>query len=213
LPSSPQTMGFEAQASGCPSMPTDLPLLSISSCCRNDGKIFQRLVVGQHGVARRTQEIGVPDTDQGHHHRQIALVGRAAEMFVHSLSAGQQIGKACGPMAIIKRQADRRPQRETSANPVPERKHRSRRRIPKSPAPLGFGRQRGKMPGHRSGIAEIGDQPVARGLRIEHGFLRGEGLAGDEEKRRARVKRLQQRRKLSAIEVGDVVHGKCRMRD
>ena len=63
------------------------------------------------------------------------------------------------------------------------------------------------------GVTEVGDQPVARGLRIEHGFLSGEGLAGKQEKRRARVKRLQERRQLGAIEVGDIMHRKCRMRN
>jgi hypothetical protein len=39
------------------------------------------------------------------------------------------------------------------------------------------------------------------------------GLAGNQEQGRAWVERLQERRQLSAIEVGDVMHAKRRMRD
>jgi hypothetical protein len=78
---------------------------------------------------------------------------------------------------------------------------------------LGLGRQRSKMAGHGGGVAQVGHQPVARRLRIEHRFLRGEGLAGDQEQRRAWIEGLQERRQLSAIEIGDVMHAKRRMRD
>jgi hypothetical protein len=67
------------------------------------------------------------------------------------------------------------------------------------------------MPGNRRGVAQIGDQPGTGGLRIEHGFLRGKGLAGDEEQGRARVEGLQQWRKLRPIEIGHVVHGQRRV--
>jgi hypothetical protein len=77
---------------------------------------------------------------------------------------------------------------------------------------LGFGGQRSEVAGDGGGIAEVGHQPVTRRLRIEHGFLRREGFAGDQEQRRAGVERLQQGRQLSAIEIGDVMHAQRRMR-
>lgn len=164
------------------------------------GEIAQRLVVGQYGVGRRTQEVGVPDPDQGHHHGQVALERRSAEVLVHPLGTGEQLRVGVRTDGDHQCQTNRRPQRKTPADPVPKRKH-GLLVDPEIDCTLGFGRQRGEMPGDRRGITQIGYQPVTRCLRIEHRFLSSKGLAGDQEKRRARIKSLQERRQLCAVEV------------
>src|SRR5262245_5514363 len=53
------------------------------------GKPLQVLFVGQHRDGLGAEEIVVPDADQTHQHRQIALEGRGAEMLVHFTEASQ----------------------------------------------------------------------------------------------------------------------------
>ena len=51
------------------------------------GKALQILLVGQHGDGLGAEEIVVPDGEQTHQHRQVALERRGAEMLVHFMEA------------------------------------------------------------------------------------------------------------------------------
>src|SRR6516164_7874548 len=46
-------------------------------------KAFQVLLVRQDGDRFRTEEIGIPDAEQPHEHRQVAVEWRGPEMLVH----------------------------------------------------------------------------------------------------------------------------------
>src|SRR5262245_40479921 len=46
-------------------------------------KALEILLIGQHGHGLRAEEVVVPDRQEAHEHRQIALKGRGTEMFVH----------------------------------------------------------------------------------------------------------------------------------
>src|SRR4029453_18187554 len=56
-------------------------------------KALEILLIGQdrHGLC--AEEIVVPDSQEAHEHRQIALEGSGAEMFVHLMEASQHAGK------------------------------------------------------------------------------------------------------------------------
>ena len=87
------------------------------------GKALEILLVGQHGDGLGAEEIVVPDREQTHQHRQVALERRGAEMLVHLVKAaehGAEIVRADGHHG---READRRIHRIASADPIPEAEH------------------------------------------------------------------------------------------
>src|SRR5579871_399958 len=53
------------------------------------GKALEVLLVGKHGHGLGAEEIIVPEGEQAHEHRQVALQGRGAEMLVHGMEAVQ----------------------------------------------------------------------------------------------------------------------------
>ena len=176
------------------------------------GEILERFVVGQHGQRPGTEEAGVPQADQAHHHRQVALEGRCAEMLVHALGASEHFVECLRADGDHQRQADRRPQRIATADPIPDREHQILVDAEFDGA-LRLARHGGEMVLQDDIRAQIGLQPVARGSGVEQGFLRGEGLADDDEQRRAWIEGLQQRGQLGAVEVGNVMHPQGRMPD
>lgn len=74
-------------------------------------------------------------------------------MFVHALGASQQLGIGLRTDGDHQRQANRRPQRKTTADPVPERKNRVLV-DPEVNRPLRFGGQGSKMLRDGSGITK-----------------------------------------------------------
>src|SRR5262245_35552803 len=52
-------------------------------------KALEILLIGKHRHGLRTEEVVVPDGQEAHEHRQIALKGRGAEMFVHLMETIQ----------------------------------------------------------------------------------------------------------------------------
>src|SRR5215813_14177738 len=52
-------------------------------------KALEILLIGQHGHGLRAEEVVVPDRQETHEHRQIALKGRGTEMFVHLMETIQ----------------------------------------------------------------------------------------------------------------------------
>ena len=61
----------------------------------------------------------------------------------------------------------------------------------------------------RGFFAQCGYQPGARDLGVGEGFLRGEGLADDDEERGGGVERRQNAVDLRAIDVGDEVRARA----
>ncbi len=102
------------------------------------------------------------------------------------------------------RQPDRRPQRVTTADPVPEHEH-----------VVGLDAEAlhsGGVGGHGHEVAADGrlaqrvDQPRAGRGGVGHRLLGGEGLGGDDEERRGRIDRLERLAEVRAVDVGDEVH-------
>ncbi|MCY1313058.1 hypothetical protein D9M70_635440 [compost metagenome] len=53
--------------------------------------------------------------------------------------------------------------------------------------------------------------PFARGLRVGHGFDGGEGLGGDDDERRCRIKRIERVGNMCAIDVRDIMRARSVM--
>ncbi len=86
-------------------------------------KALQILLVGQHGDGLGAEEVVVPEAEQAHQHRQVALERRGAEMLVHLVEAvehGAEIVRADGQHG---READGRIHGIAAADPIPEAEH------------------------------------------------------------------------------------------
>jgi hypothetical protein len=124
-------------------------------------------------------------------------------MLVHGMRPGQQLLEIVEADGQRQRQADHRPQRVAAANPVPEGEG-----IGRIDAEAG---DFGKVGGHgdevsrHGGLAQRRHQPGARRGGVLHGLLGGEGLAGDDEQRGARLQAGQHRGEVGGVEVGDVM--------
>src|SRR5262245_13657 len=59
------------------------------------------LLIRQHGDSLGAEEIVVPDSEQTHQHRQVALERSGAEMFVDLMETTSMARKLSGPMASI----------------------------------------------------------------------------------------------------------------
>ena len=80
----------------------------------------QQLRVGEDGVGVGAEEVGVPDVEQAHLERHVGRCGSGAEVLVHGVEAGQQVGEVVGTDGDDQRQADGRVHRVATADPVPE---------------------------------------------------------------------------------------------
>src|SRR5215467_14978169 len=52
-------------------------------------KALEILLIGQHGHGLCAEEVVVPDSQEAHEHRQVALKGRCAEVLIHLVKAVQ----------------------------------------------------------------------------------------------------------------------------
>ena len=86
-------------------------------------KTFQPLIIGKNGVGLGIKEIDVPETDQSHQNGQVPGQWRGSEMLVHFMSSCQQLIEFIHSYAQCNGKSDGRPQRITSADPVPESEH------------------------------------------------------------------------------------------
>ena len=87
------------------------------------GEAMQRLVIGEDGVRLGTIEVIVPDAEQGHDDRDVLFKGGFCKMLVGPVSATEQFFEIIHADIERDRQADCRPERIASADPVPEFKH------------------------------------------------------------------------------------------
>jgi len=69
-----------------------------------------------------------------------------------------------------------------------------------------------EMVGDRFRLLQLGERPLARGVRVGHGLQRGEGLAGDEEERLFGVEIADSLGEVRAIDVGDEAERKLALR-
>src|SRR2546427_11023377 len=86
-------------------------------------KTMQILVVRKDGVRLRAEKVVIPDAEQTENDRQILLQLGSAKMLVHRMRAREQRLEILRADGKHDRQANRRPERVTSAHPDPELKH------------------------------------------------------------------------------------------
>jgi len=161
---------------------------------------MQMLVIGQDRMRRRAHEIAVPDSDQRQHDGHVLAQRSAAEMFVHSVGAAQQLFKILKPDLQRNGKADRRPQRVTPADPVPEFEHVFRRDAEGLHRRF-IGGERDEVLRDPSLAAAIAQKPAPRRFGIGHGFLGGEGFRGDNEQRRFRIARAENIADMLAVDI------------
>ena len=171
------------------------------------GEALEILLVGQHGHGLGAEEIVVPDGEQAHQHRQVALEGRGAEVLVHLMEAVQHGAEIVRPDGEHGREADGRIHGIAPADPIPEAEHVGRvdaelRHL------LRVGGDGDEMLGGGGLLAlEAGQQPVARGMRVGHGLERGEGLGGDDEQRLGGIEIVHRLGEVGAVDIGDEAEG------
>ena len=173
---------------------------------------LQVLLVRQDRDGLGAEEVVVPDSQQTHEHRQVALERRGAEVLVHLVKAIEHGAEILRPDGEHGRKADRRVHRVAPADPVPEPEHvggvdaefRHFRRI---------GRDGDKMLGDRLFVAaQTFEQPVARRVGVGHRLQRREGFRRDDEKRFRRIEIADGFREVGAINVGNEPEGHGRGR-
>ena len=100
------------------------------------------------------------------------------------------------------RQADRRPQRITPTDPIPELEHVARV-DPEAGDGRGVGRHGHEMPGDGRFVPGCGQEPRPGRARVGHGFLRREGLGGHQEQHGLGMDGLQGLDQVAAVNVRD----------
>src|SRR5215510_406943 len=86
-------------------------------------KALEILLIGQHRHGLCAEEVVVPDGQEAHEHRQVALKGRCAEVLIHLVKAVQHRAEIIRADRNHRRKADRRVHRIAPADPVPEPEH------------------------------------------------------------------------------------------
>ena len=71
----------------------------------------------------RVKEIAIPNTQQAHDHWQVLFHWGIAEVLVHGMAAGQHGFEMIHTDGQCNWQTNRRPQRITSAHPIPKAEH------------------------------------------------------------------------------------------
>ena len=123
------------------------------------GEALEVLLVGHHADRLGAEEIAVPDGEQPHQHRQVLRQRRGAEVLVHGVEAGQQLGELLGPDRHHRREPDRRVHRVAPADPVPEAEHVGGVDAELGHA-LGVGRDRHEVLGDRRLVAQLARPPI-----------------------------------------------------
>ncbi|MNZ72355.1 hypothetical protein D3C78_907330 [compost metagenome] len=161
------------------------------------------MAVRRNAATAQPQEIAVPDVQQAHAHRQVALQRGRDEMRIHGVGPREQGAEMRGPDGDGNRQADGRPQRITPAHPIPEAQGAADAELRRL---LHIGGQGDEMLGNgaiRPVIrrAAMGQEPGARRMGVEHGFGRGERLGSHEEQGALRAHARQHMAQLMSVHV------------
>ena len=167
------------------------------------GKALEILLVGQHGDGLGAEEVRVPHADAGP--SAPADCVRTAPSGNARPSRGSRPawrGNCPGRSPAWSRgrwpspsNSGRRP------NPRSRTCWRCRCRI--SRLPLRWSTRRQSAWRWRLLVLQARQQPVARRVRVGHGFQRGEGLGGDDEQRLGRIEIAHRFGEIRAVDVGD----------
>src|SRR6185295_4378408 len=86
-------------------------------------KAFEILFIRQHSDGLSAEKVVVPDAEQAHRNRQVALEWRRAEMLVHLMEATEHGAEIVRADSYHGREPDGRIHRIAAADPIPEAKH------------------------------------------------------------------------------------------
>ena len=114
-------------------------------------------------------------------------------MFVDLPPAGEELVKGVRADGAHRGEADRRPDRETAAHPVPHRQHFRGAELLRE---LRIG---------ADGI-EMSSAPALGGFGVRHRFLGGEGLRGDDEERLLGLGAVEGALQIVRVDVGGEAH-------
>ena len=162
------------------------------------------VVVRQHRVRRRLEEIPVPDPDEREQHRQALGVATLLEVLVERVRAREHRGEVLPAHRERDREPDGRPDRVAAANPVPHREP-PMRRDPELVHRFVVRRHRDALRRDRR-LAAVLEQPLARGARVRERLERREGLRADHEQRRLGIAAFEHVLERDAVDVRDEVH-------
>ena len=163
----------------------------------------EALVIRDDGARRISADHAMPETDEAEKHRQVLLERRGPEMLVERMGAGEHVFEIVCSDGDHDREADRRPQRIATADPVPEAEDAVLADAEGGDL-VERGRDRGEVIGDRR-LAKSGRQPGAGGRRIGHRLDGREGLRGDDEQRRGGIETGERVGDMRSVDIGDVV--------
>ena len=106
------------------------------------GEALEVLLVGQDGDRLRAEEVGVPDAQEPHQHRQVLRERRGAEVFVHLVEAAEHGAEVIRTDRQHRREADRRRPSSSARRPSPRTRTCWRCRCRTSPLPRHWSRRR-----------------------------------------------------------------------
>ena len=177
------------------------------------GEAVQVLVVGQHGDGLGAEEVAVPDAEQAHQRRQVALESAprgsarrprgsrpASSETPPGRSRASSRGRSPSPSS-----SGRRPSpRSRTCSRGRSRTRRRRRRWSR--------RRRSAVATASSRPPEAGQRPLAGGLGVGHRLQRRERLRGDDEQRLLRVEVAGGLGEVGAVDVGDEAEAEVALR-
>ena len=165
------------------------------------------LLVGEHGDALGTEEVIVPDGEEAEEDGEVLLKRRRAEMLVHRVEAGEQVGKILRPDGNHGGETDGRIHRVAAADPVPEPKHV--RGVDAELGDLGsIGGNGHEVLGHGLLIAaKAPEGPVARGVGVGHGLESRECLGGNDEEGLLGAQVPDRLGEVGAVDIGNETEG------
>ena len=164
---------------------------------------LEAIVVGQNRLGFGAEEIVVPDAQQREQHGHVLFKRRLPEMQVHATSAREDTLEHVHADDERERQPNRRPQRVTTTDPVPEAEAEvgTNTEIVHGFVIRGCGNE---VILHRD-FVELLNDPLTRRFRVGHRLERRKGLRTNNEQRRFSIKLALQIGKLRAVDVGHAV--------
>ena len=156
--------------------------------------------VGHDPDSLGAEEIIVPDRQEPHQHRHVALGRGGSKVLVNRAKARQHVPEILRTDGDHRREADGGIHRVASADPIPEAEHVGGVDA-KLGDRLGIGRQGDEMPGYAFLGADRLQYPVARRRRVRHRLQRREGLGRDDEKRLVGIESRRRLRESRAVDV------------
>ena len=164
---------------------------------------LQILLVGQDGDGLRAEEIGVPERQQPHQHRQVLLERRGAEVLVHLHGSRRACRGSC-PGRSRSSSTGRSPNPSNSGRrPSPRTRTCSPCRCRTSPPRRRWSKRRRNAWRPLSRRRQTASAQSRARLRIGHRFQRREGFRGDDEQRLGRIQIAHRLGEIGAIDVGD----------